>query len=282
MDAPVSSNEEIDVSELLRRVWRHKLIVIAFTIACGSVAAALAFTATRLYRAQVAIVPAPVGADTAAGSVTSQLSGLASLAGFNLGSANDNQREARAVLNSRHLVEEFIVRKNLQRELSVGDKKPPTLWATVNQFEHSILNIRDDVRTGVTTVSIEWRDPAVAAQWANEFVALANEVLRKRAMDLSRRNIAYLKDQAVRTNDVDLQRVMYDLMEGETKKLMVANGRTEYAFSIVDPAVPPELPSSPHRILITLGGLAIGMILGALAASIYDRRRPPEGQSAVA
>ena len=83
---------------------------------------------------------------------------------------------------------------------------------------------------------------------ANGLVGLANELLRTRALEEAQRNIAYLNAQADRTNEVELRRAIFNLIESETKTLMLANGRTEYAFRVVDPAVPPEDPfrSAPH------------------------------------
>ena len=52
---------------------------------------------------------------------------------------------------------------------------PLTLWHAVKRFRELVLTIREDDANGITTVSIEWTDPAVAARWANDYVALANE-----------------------------------------------------------------------------------------------------------
>jgi uncharacterized protein involved in exopolysaccharide biosynthesis len=105
-------------------------------------------------------------------------------------------------------------------------------------------------------------------------VALANELVRTRTIDESERNIAYLNDQISRTNIVELQRVMYNLIETETKTLMLAKGRAEYAFTVVDPAVAPEVRTSPKRTLMVILGGALGGLLGclvALARNIWSR-----------
>src|SRR5205823_3365385 len=116
--------------------------------------------------------------------------------------------------------------------LSRGAKKPPTLWVAVEKFRKTCLMITEDKLKGLTTVSIDWTDPATAASWANSFVALANEILRTRAIDDANRNIDYLNQQVAHTNVVELQQVMYKLIEQETKSLMLAKGRVEYAFTI--------------------------------------------------
>jgi uncharacterized protein involved in exopolysaccharide biosynthesis len=64
---------------------------------------------------------------------------------------------------------------------------------------------------------------------------------------------------------------MYNLIESETKTLMLANARAEYAFTVVDPAVVPEERVSPRRTLMVLSGLFIGMVVGVLIAWVRNR-----------
>jgi uncharacterized protein involved in exopolysaccharide biosynthesis len=130
---------------------------------------------------------------------------------------------------------------------------------------------------GTTVIAIDWRDPVVAARWANDFVGLANDLLRDRAVQESTRNVEYLNKQLAQTNVVEIQRVMYQLIEIETKNLMLAHGRVEYAFTIVDHAVPPEIRVSPRRTLMVISGLFIGGIVGSLILWVrnFVRRRPP-------
>ncbi len=265
--------DELDLVVLWGVLRAHRGLVVSATVICGVVAALLAILATPIFRAEVWITPAPQEGSMAASGALSQLSGLASLAGVNVGNNASPQRDAMAVLRSRHLVEEFIERNNLLPMLFPDSSRPPTLWRGVRQFQGAVVNIREDTRQGVIVVAIEWTDPVIAARWANGFVALANELLRTRAMEEATRNIAYLKEQATRTDVVNLQRVMYDLIESETKTLMLANGRPEYAFTVVDPAVPPEIRARPHRAIIVLVGLAVGFIVGAAIAYVLDKVR---------
>jgi uncharacterized protein involved in exopolysaccharide biosynthesis len=286
----VNSNERIsrdegvdegdfDLIALWHRLWNYRYSIALAAFLCGLAAAVLAFIETPIYRAEVAIIEARENNMSNAASLANQLGGLASLAGVNVGGVNGLGREAQAVLKSRHLVEEFIRRQNLIPELSRGEKKLPTLWHAVSHFKEGVLTIREEKAKGVTTVAIEWTDPRTAAHWANGFVALANELVRARALDDAKRNIVYLNDQIAQTNVVELQRVMYNIIENETKTLMLANSRADYAFTIVDPAVPPEVRSSPKRGLMIVGGVVLGSFLGAFMALFRSR---PGRRSSVA
>ena len=232
----------------------------------------MALTAIPYFRAEVVLAEVRERGLGNVNSLASQLGGLASLAGVALspGVAGTNQ-EAAAILDSNALAAEFIRRNNLMPQLLKGSAKPMTLWRAVRAFKEGVLTIRKDQRKGVTTVTMEWPDPAVAANWANAFVALANEIVRARALTESTRNIDYLNEQLARTNVVELRKVMFDIIENETKQLMLAKGRIEYAFEVVDPAVAPEIKVRPKRSVIVLVGLVLGFLVGAGAAFILSR-----------
>jgi len=265
-----ASDDGIDLIGLWNVVWRRRYLIAVSTVLSGLVAVALALTAEHVYRAEVVITQVSDSGMGALGGLTDQLGGLAALTGVNLASTGSRQ-DAPAVLRSRYLVEEFVKRFDLIPIL-LPNSDDPTLWFAVLQFTNKVLDIREDRRTGTMTVAIDWRDPAVAAQWANEFVALANETIRGRAMNDATKNVEFLNKQLEQTSIVELQRVIYNLIENETKTLMLANARSEYAFTVVDPAVAPELRISPRRRVMVMVGVMIGLVLGMLAAFGLDAR----------
>jgi uncharacterized protein involved in exopolysaccharide biosynthesis len=272
---------QIDLLLLWRVLWSHRYLILVLMIIGGGIATYLALTATPKFRAEVVVTEVREGGMSAAAGLVSQLGGLASLAG--LGVNTGGGQEATAVLNSRRLVEEFITRNQLMPVLFPDESKRPTLWAGVQQFQSESLDIREDARKGVTTVAIEWTNPATAAKWANAYVALTNELVRGRALEESKRNISYLNEQIARTNVVELRKVMYNLIENETKTLMLANGRSEYAFTVVDPAVPPEIRTSPKRTVMVMLGLALGLVFGVIASFVHHLfARSREQRAAVA
>ena len=260
---PVRNNDEVDLIALLQVLWESKLIVALFVVLFGLASIYFALTTTPIYSAEAVVVKVKESEMGGAASLASQFGGLGSLVGMSMGGGGPGQ-ESQAVLKSRRLTEEFIIRGDLLEELSPGDDPDFTLWRAVKQFRELILTIREDAVEGIITITIEWNDPAVAARWANDYVALANEIIRTQAREEAERNIEYLNQQISQTNVVGLQRVMYNLIEAETKTLMLANARSEFAFSSVDPAVTPEVRSKPKRKIVVLSGIAIGLIFGIL------------------
>lgn len=261
--APIQ-DDAIDVIALARLLWANKVLIGAVTLLFGAIAVAVALTATHVYRADIVVAPAlESNLGGASGSLGGRLGGLASLAGIDLGRGGPGNQHAQAVLQSRRLVEEFIRRNDL-----VEDLLPPgpdqTLWRAVQTFRDTVVSMSRDDTDGTTTVTVEWTDPAVAAAWANGLVSLANELVRGKALADAQRNVDYLKKQAETTSVLEMQRVMYELIQAETKTLMLANARTDYAFTVVDPAVVPEKRVRPNRRLLVLTGLALGAIFASL------------------
>lgn len=261
--------DTIDLIAAWHLLWRYKYLITLVAAICAGISVFLALTATPIFRAEVVVIPTREEGMREATSLASRLGGLANIAGLSLGGGGTSA-DALAVLESRNLVEEFIERKSLVNELYPNSQTPPTLWLAVDRFRRTILNIRTDNNRGTTMISINWTDPSVAASWANGLVALANDMIRTKALEDSGGNIEYLNKQLEQTNVVELRRGLYNLIETETQRMMLANARAEYAFTIVDPAVAPESRTSPRRTLMVLTGGALGVLLGVVVAFIHN------------
>jgi uncharacterized protein involved in exopolysaccharide biosynthesis len=281
--AQVAAEPAIDAASIWQVIWRYKLYIAGVALLGALIAVGLALTATPMYLAEATVTEAHDAMLGRPGSVSTPLSGLASLAGVDLSGGSGAGRDAKAILESRHLVEEYVRRNNLAPVLFAGSKQSPTLWKAAKYFQEHVLSLHDDPRKGKTVVAIEWQDPVTAARWANGIVQLANEITRARAIEYSKRNVDYLNGQIAQTNVVELQKVMYNIIESETKTLMLANAQPEYAFAIVDPAVAPEERFKPKRTLMVAIGLIAGLLLGiltALAHSVVRAERSDDGRSA--
>jgi len=272
----VADGHEISIIAVVRSAWAHKIIVGVSTAILTAAAIAYGLTATPIFQANVVVTQTHDPTFGGLGGMGGSLGGLASLAGVALGDT-DQDHERMAILGSRNLVREFIQRNNLVGVLLPHPKKPATLYQAVDRFSHSVLEINEDKLKGTTTISIDWTDPHVAAQWANAYVALANDTVRARTLNVAGRSVDYLKKQVEETSMVELRRLLYDLIESQTKTLTLANARAEYAFTVVDPATEPEIRISPKRTLLALTGMVLGGLLGAIIAFLYDGLRAPDG-----
>jgi uncharacterized protein involved in exopolysaccharide biosynthesis len=278
---------EFSLKELVDVLWRRRLLIASSTILATLIAGIAAWTMPKTYQAGVVISPVSEnsgGQLSGIGSSLGQLAGLASLAGLSTG-GDSKKAESLAVLQSEALTEKYIRDNNLLPILfqdkwdsstakwKVSDPgKVPTVWKA-NEF------IRDHVRlvvtspkTSIVTLTISWRDPYLAAKWANDLVDVANDYLRVNAINQSERNIAYLTEQASKTDAVGVKQAIYQILQSEINKAMLARGSEEYAFRVLDRAVPPERPSSPRKSLWLLGGFVAGFGISTLIVLIRVTR----------
>ncbi|MGH8497161.1 MAG: Wzz/FepE/Etk N-terminal domain-containing protein [Gammaproteobacteria bacterium] len=266
---------DISVFEFWRALADDRWLVVALVVVAAILSTIMALVLTPMYRSEVVVVEVGDGRSSlGTAAMLAPLGGLAGLAGIDLSGFDEGTGRARAVLHSRMLVEEFISRHDLlpvifneawnsETESWVEDSdEAPTLWLGVRHFLEDVRGIEEDPAAGVIRISVEWKDPELAAEWANGLVALANNIVRTRDLMEAERNLAYLNDQISRTNVVELQQVLYSLVESEMQTMMLAKLKEEYAFAVIDPAVPAERRSFPHRALL----VAVGTILGGFIA----------------
>lgn len=268
--------EPIDWAERWRRlVWRRRLVAMLVGVFTAA-ALVLAFLWPPVYRAEVLMVPVSESG-TQLDGLTGQFGHLAALIGVNLPARQDRTQEHIAALRSRTAAMTFMHQKELipvlfadswngqAREWKDPGRKPSD-WEAYKLWDEDIRGVSQDKRTGLVALTIDWRDPVLAAQWANDFVRHVNDRLRQEAVRDATRSIEYLNRQLPRTSSMEVRQAIYRLIEAETKRRMIASTKEEYAFGVVDPAVPPEERARPKRLLITIVGFVLGLTVAVLTA----------------
>lgn len=257
-----SEANSLDLFALVAMLWREKLMVVATVAVCAIVGVAYALLATPVYKAEIVMTPS--GQRTPSASL-GQLSGLAALAGVNLGS--EGTTTPLAVLKSRAFAEEFI-RENKLEAILVDDFGDPSEDRDIRDALHVFLKdvrvVSEDKKAGTVTLSIYWEDPVVAAEWANSYIERLNARLRARALADSERNVKFLQQEIANTTIVSVQQSVGRILEAEMQQYMLAKGDVEYAYKVVDRASPPKLRESPKRVLVVLLSVLIGAVLAVL------------------
>jgi uncharacterized protein involved in exopolysaccharide biosynthesis len=271
-------DDEMDLHTLVTLLWRGRLWLAAFVLVCGSLAAAHAFLSQKVYRAEALLAVRTTEMSGAGGLLQGQLGRLTSLAGLNLGNSAGRRQEFVAFLRSRALAREFVTRREVLPELY------PTLWDPATRklrpdskgrapslgdavdYVRSILDIEEDARTGLITVACEWTDPAIAAKWVNEYVALANEKLRAEAIAEGHQSVKYLNEELTRTTLEPVRQSLFGIMEGRLNQVMLASVEHDYAFKPIDRAEAPGPGKfvSPKRAIEIVIGILVGAMLGVV------------------
>jgi uncharacterized protein involved in exopolysaccharide biosynthesis len=252
---------DLDIVALWRLLWQGRWLVIGITGMFIAAGVSYALLAKEKFRAEVIMSSS---GQRSIPNALNQLGGLAALAGVSIGS--NNVAVPVAVLQSRGLAKEFIEDMKIQDELLKG-KSGDDLDArdAVTVFVEDVRTVFEERRTGIVTLTIEWTDPTVAADWANKLVARLNDRLRSQALEEAERNVAYLRKEMAATDVVSQQQSIGRVLEAEMQKLLLARGNDDFALKILDRATPPKKRSSPKRTVIVI----VAAILGFLVSVSY-------------
>lgn len=275
----------IDVRDLAAGLWSRKWTVIAIGIIASLVAVLASFIIRPTYRSTVVLMPAFAGPNDISDSISSalgSLGGISSLVGLGTTASDQATQEALAVLRSRQFTEAFIVARDLLPTLYSDrwdegtdswrrdGESPPTLAKAFTLFNDDIRTISEDARAGLIFLHIDWHDPLVAADWANDLVKRLNDEMRDRAIRRADDSVAYLERELSTTSTIEIREAINRIVEAQIRQRMLASVSPDFAFRTVDKALPadPDDPISPRRALFFVGGPVAGFALGLLVAAI--------------
>ena len=259
---------------------RGKFLMAGMTLGCAALGAGAAFVIEPVYESTVTMISADRG-DSNLG-IGGNLQGLANLAQIDLSSITGGgkvKQEALAILKSRGFVSRFIRQRNLMTVLfdreAFAAKEPekiPTLQDAYEKFSKSILNVDEDIVGNTIKLKIYWKDPAAGANWANSLVAEINSHMRQDTIRETRKSIAYLERVLPNTEIIQVQQAIYKLIQAQIHKSMLAETREDYAFKVIDPAVPADSDRfvRPRRVLIILLATVSGFLIAGFSAVWRD------------
>jgi LPS O-antigen subunit length determinant protein (WzzB/FepE family) len=305
-----SQDDEIDLAELWRAIWAGKItvILISFLFAVASIAFAL--SQPNMFKASALLAPA--SAEDGAGGLAAlagQFGGLASMAGINLGGSGGVDKTALAleIMKTRSFLETFIAKHNLLvplmaaknwdiasntlildtniynpitnkwlREVKAPKKSEPSSWEAYQQFL-TLLSASQDKTTSMVTLTIEYFSPEHAKQWLNWLISDINDFMRSQDQKEAQASINYLKKQLKNIQVSNMETVFYQLIEEQTKSMMLTQVKDEYVLKTIDPAQVPDEKSGPKRALIVVLGTMLGGILSVLIVLVrhFTQLRSP-------
>ena len=286
--SPSLDEDEIDLLELIRILLQEWKTIVGITVFCVGLAVTYALHAPVIFKAATLLAPAS-DEKSGASSALSQFGGLAAMAGISIPS-DSNVEQVVATLQSRKFLRQYIVTKKLppilfeeiwdaesQSWLVQTQEDEPSEQKAVDAFKE-ILSVNEDKKSGLISLSISWKDPAVAALWANDLVKQLNEQLRQKAITDSQKRVGYLEQELAKTTLQDMRAVLYNLLESEKQKAMLANVNEDFALEVIDPAVAPETREMPKRkLIVALGGVCGGFlgIFVVFFAQFFQKLKSP-------
>jgi len=294
-----NTDDEIDLAELLRAIWSGKLLIIAISLVFSIASIVFALSKPDIYKASVLLAPASSDSSGSMGALAGQFGGLASLAGISLGSGGtDKTALALEIIKSRAFLESFIEKHELLvplmaskkwdresdaltideelydtsskkwlRDVDAPKKTEPSPWEAYQKFLE-LVTVSQDKITSLVTINVEFYSPEMARQWLMWLVADVNDFMREQDEKEAQASIDYLIKQLATTEISAMETVFYQLIEEQTKSIMLTNVKAEYVLKTIDPAQVPELKAGPKRTLIVVLGTMLGCMLSVLIVLI--------------
>ena len=297
MPSDQMNQSELGFTDIFAELWKFKFSVATIFIITALLSAYIALQMPNIYRTTTTLAPA-TEKKAGLGGLGSSLGGLASLAGVNLSGAGavDKTDLAIELLKSKAFLARFVETEGLLLPLlaaqgwdlnsgqyiynpDIYDEKSKT-WVRKaiaprkvepTSFEAAIkfaelLEINKDKTTSIVKINFEHLSPTDVQKWTSGLVEAVNAEIRARDIQEAQSSLIYLNKQLQESQISEIRSSLVQLIEEQTKTLMLANIRDEYVFKVVDPAFVPDEKFKPRRSLVVLMSLfGVGIILMLIA-----------------
>lgn len=288
----------VELIDTLKQLWRTILAVFTIMLVVGIVGILLW---PKTYTAEMVLIPNSETAGQGSGGMAKNLGGLASLAGINLDSDSDIivdqglaiilSRQFAEMLIREHNLSEYLieqqggVRNDSDSESSSESTAPITfvsewgrppndsiknLWDAYSKYL-DVVAVDRDKETGFVRLKVTHYSASVAKDLASIIYLEINSWMRAKAIDKYSRNIEYLENQMKKISSAEIRLIFSQIIEEQTKKIMLAEAQPEYLFEVVDPAVEPKRENGPDILvkLLMLIVFSLGMsVVGAMTIKI--------------
>jgi len=159
---PEGDDDEISLLEMLQVLWEHKWLLIGSTLGAGVLAAGVTLLMPNYYTATARILP-PQQSSSSASALLGQLGGLAAAAGGSIGGIRNPNDLYVGMMRSRTVADRLIERFDLKKYFDVESQN-------LTQQKLSSASSISAGKDGIISVSVEAKDPKLAADLSNAYV----------------------------------------------------------------------------------------------------------------
>ena len=282
-------DDEIDFRELFSTLWLNKKFILILTGIFAVLSIIGSLLLANVFTSQALLVPTSLNSKS-----TSQYSALASVAGVNLGDTSPDVTLAIAFINSKKIIHQLIKHESFLPDLMAAKKwhiksnsiiydddlyddknkkwvrevdfpfqQVPSEQEAFEIFSEQI-NISEDKKNRLLTLSVDHISPSVAQQWAEWIIDEANTMVANLRIEEAESSINYLNEQIKLTPYAELRTMFFSLIQENTQNMMLAKVSNQFALTVIDPPLIPEMKSKPKRALICILGTLLGGMLSVL------------------
>ncbi|MEY2884039.1 MAG: hypothetical protein RL490_1763 [Pseudomonadota bacterium] len=138
----------------------------------------------------------------------------------------------------------------------------------------TLVTIDQTNKSAVTAITIDAVDPAFGVRLLQSLHLCVDDLLRQRALERSRQNIAYLQSRLNFVAVADHRQILIATLADQQQRLTVLSNPAPYAAEPFGAIVVSPQPTRPRPLPIVIAALALGLGLGVVLALLIPRRRP--------
>ncbi len=294
-------SDEIDIGNIFEVIWKEKIKLSFITglFALGSVFFALSLP--NIYTSNAILAPA-----NSKGSMSSQLSGMSSiagLAGINIpmdNSANKSIEAIERIKSYEFFVTSFLPYIKLEDLIAVKHWDPQTntfeyeniydsktgMWkknstykdgkpSSQEAFKTYIKNIEliTTKKNSFLRISLSHQSPITSKKWLDLIIKNINKVMQDEDKKMLQDSVKFLSKISEQNNLNAVDKAINNLLESQIQNLMLATSNPDYVYKILNSPISPEEKSSPQRSIICIVGTFIGFVLGIFTILLSNFRK---------
>ena len=251
---------EINLADYFFIIKKRRWLISIITAVSVAAAGVYSFTAAKIYQAKAVIIP------TSQQGEQGNMNTLAMQFGMPVPSSS-SASVIISLLESNILMEK-VIRKNDLIPVFFGEgikDNPGTdrMWDGIRYLK-DISKVTHNKTEGIIEISVEYRDPKIAAGIINYMLSELTDYMSSEAKRVAETNRNYLESIIDRNSDPLIRQNIYSLIARQIEMSMMAEVKENFAFRILDPPRVPDKKIKPRETI----NMAAAFVMSPLAGVI--------------
>ncbi len=185
-------DDEVNILDYWNVLWRRKTLIIGVFTVSVVLTMIMSLLSDKYYKSEAVIMtasPEMGGLGTALSSIP-----LAGMVAGSLGGLSTPADKILVFLKSRTVTEMVIKRFDLMHVFYKDDwdavkaswkkpENPPRMEDAVKYLTKNVTAFKKDNKSGSVSITVEWKDPKLAAEMANYYVVALTEFLKDKSIN---------------------------------------------------------------------------------------------------
>ncbi len=187
-----NQDDETNLLEYCNVLWRRKIMIILICCVAVATTMVISLRSPKFYKSETVFI----ATGSEAGGLGAALSALPFAGALGVGAGIQTPADKLMVILKSRTTSENIIHKfdlmkvfydkqwDSERGTWINPEKHPYLEDAVKYLTKSVVNFNKS-KEGAITISVEWKDPKLAAEIANYYVYALTEFLKDKSMNIT-------------------------------------------------------------------------------------------------